>query len=203
MAEPTTFANSAPHGAALVSWQPAEASKGDVASLVERAQAGDHAAFGQLYDVYQPKILTYFRYHLQGRPEQAEDLAADVFVKALDKLATYRDSGVAFQAWLYRIAHNHLVDHFRGHARRPSVSLDDQFDASDPSADRDLETTLDQQHLAAAMDALTAEQRQVILYRFMEGRSIADTARRMGKQEDAVKQLQVRGIRSLRQSLAA
>jgi RNA polymerase sigma-70 factor (ECF subfamily) len=171
--------------------------------LVLRAQAGDRDAFAELYNVYAPKILTYFRYHLRGRSELAEDLAADVFVKALDKLGTYHDSGVPFQAWLYRIAHNHLVDHMRASAKRPSVPLDACSESDDPSAAREMEMTLTQQQLARAMEQLTEEQREVIVQRFMHDRSVASTAQRLGKNEDAVKQLQVRAIRALRRAMAA
>lgn len=172
-------------------------------TLVERAQAGDTAAFAELYDAYSKKIVTYLRYHLNGRTDAAEDLAADVFVKALEKLHTYQFSGVPFSAWLYRIAHNHLIDYVRAQSKKQGVSLDECFAVDDPSAEQALEHTLTSFQLSGAYESLTEDQRQVITLRFLEDRSIADTARLMHKHEDAVKQLQVRALRNMRKVLAA
>ncbi|MGH2355482.1 MAG: sigma-70 family RNA polymerase sigma factor [Chloroflexota bacterium] len=173
-----------------------------IQALVRRAQAGDTAAFAQLYDLYSRKIHSYLRYHLNGRAELAEDLASDVFLKALEKLHSYQFSGVPFSAWLYRIAHNHLIDYLRALPKKQGVSLDECTGVDDPSAERALDQTLNHQQLAGALEGLTDEQRQVIVYRFMQDRSIADTARLMDKNEDAVKQLQVRALRNMRRSLS-
>jgi RNA polymerase sigma-70 factor, ECF subfamily len=175
----------------------------DVLALVVRAQAGDSRAFARLYDTYATKILSYLRYHLNGRGDVAEDLAADVFLKALEKLHSYQFNGVPFSAWLYRIAHNHLIDYLRAQAKKPGVSLDECSVLDDPSAQRALDQTLTQQHLQGAFHDLTADQRRVIAYRFLQDRSIADTARLMAKNEDAIKQLQVRALRNMRRVLSA
>jgi RNA polymerase sigma-70 factor (ECF subfamily) len=174
-----------------------------VQGLVQAAQQGDGTAFAQLYALYGRKIHSYLRYHLAGRADVAEDLAADVFVKALEKLHTYQFNGVPFSAWLYRIAHNHLIDFLRAQPKLPGVSLEGCSSVDDPAAAQELAGALTQHELAAALGGLTAEQRQVIVYRFLEDRSIADTARRMAKHEDAIKQLQVRALRNLRRALAA
>ena len=175
----------------------------EVQELVARAQAGDTAAFARLYDTYSKKIHSYLRYHLNGRSEVAEDLAADVFLKALEKINSYQFNGVPFSAWLYRIAHNHLIDYLRALPKKQGVSLDECTSLDDPSASKVLDHTLTHQQLAGAFTGLTGEQRQVITYRFIEDRSIADTARLMDKNEDAVKQLQVRALRNMRRALAA
>jgi RNA polymerase sigma-70 factor (ECF subfamily) len=172
-----------------------------VQALVKAAQAGDQDAFAQLYELYARKIQSYLRYHLNGRSDLAEDLAADVFLKAMEKIHSYQFSGVPFSAWLYRIAHNHLIDYLRSLPKKQGVSLDECSGVDDPSAERALDETLTQYQLSGALSGLTAEQRQVILYRFMEDRSIADTARLMAKNEDAIKQLQVRALRNMRRCL--
>ena len=174
-----------------------------IQELVARAQAGDQHAFTHVYDLYAPKIQKYLRYHLNGRPEAAEDLASDVFLKALEKLQTYQFNGVPFSAWLYRIAHNKLIDYLRGQPKKQGVSLDECVEVDDPASERALSQTLNQEELADALDRLTDDQRQVISYRFLQDRSIADTARLMGKNEDAVKQLQVRAIKNMRATLAS
>ena len=180
-----------------------------VQALVARAQAGEAAAFARLYELYARKILAYLRYHLggpggaAGRAQAAEDLAADVFLKALEKLPGYRFSGVPFSAWLYRIAHNHLVDHLRALPKRQGVPLEACAAVDDPAAARALEGRLAGEQLAGALAGLTRAQRLVVHHRFLRDRSIAATARLLGKNEDAVKQLQVRALRNLRRAVAA
>jgi RNA polymerase sigma-70 factor (ECF subfamily) len=173
-----------------------------IQALVARAQSGDPEAFAQLYDLYARKIHAYLCYHLRGRTDLAEDLSADVFLKALEKLHSYQFSGVPFSAWLYRIAHNHLIDHLRALPKKQGVSLDECNTVDDPSAEKALDETLTHQQLSGALTGLTLDQRRVIEYRFMQDRSIADTAGLMGKNEDAIKQLQVRALRNMRRALA-
>jgi RNA polymerase sigma-70 factor (ECF subfamily) len=178
-------------------------SQQEIQELVGRAQRGDGDAFAQLYDLYAKKIHSYLRYHLNGKVDLAEDLAADVFVKAMEKIGSYQFSGVPFSAWLYRIAHNHLIDYLRALPKKQGVPLDECNGVDDPSAERALSDTLTQQQLKGALTGLTQEQRQVIVLRFLEDRSIADTARLMSKNEDAIKQLQVRALRNMRRALTA
>jgi RNA polymerase sigma-70 factor (ECF subfamily) len=178
-------------------------SQQEIQELVARAQGGEGDAFAQLYDLYSKKIHSYLRYHLNGKVDLAEDLAADVFVKAMEKIGSYQFSGVPFSAWLYRIAHNHLIDYLRALPKKQGVPLDECNGVDDPSAERALSDTLTQQQLKGALTGLTQEQRQVIVLRFLEDRSIADTARLMSKNEDAIKQLQVRALRNMRRALTA
>lgn len=189
--------------AVLVEEAAAPPSQAAIQALVTRAQEGDSSAFAQLYDLYGRKILSYLRYHLNGRADLAEDLASDVFLKAIEKIHSYRFNGVPFSAWLYRIAHNHLIDYLRALPKKQGIPLDTCTGVDDPSAERALDVTLAQQQLAVALDGLTHEQRQVIVYRFMQDRSIAGTARMMDKNEDAIKQLQVRALRNMRRVLVA
>ena len=178
-------------------------SQAEIQALVAQAQAGDQDAFATLYNTYSKKIHSYLRYHLNNRGEVAEDLAADVFLKAMEKINSYQFNGVPFSAWLYRIAHNHLIDYLRAQPKKQGVSLDECVGIDDPSAEKSLDHTLTQQQLSGAFDGLTEDQRQVIVYRFLQDRSIADTARLMAKNEDAIKQLQVRALRNMRKVLAA
>jgi RNA polymerase sigma-70 factor (ECF subfamily) len=90
--------------------------------LVRAAQGGDAAAFGQLYERYFDKVYSYLAFKAGSRTD-AEDMAGQVFLRALEAITTYRWKGTPFQAWLFRIAHNLLVDSLRRHARRPSEHL--------------------------------------------------------------------------------
>ena len=175
-----------------------------VEDLVRRAQEHDRAAFGELYELYGPKIYAYVSYTMYRRAHLAEDLTEEVFLKALEKIGSYRFTGAPFSAWLYRIAHNHVIDHIRAQRKEPVLSLDSDESYQTPYASDDeaVALRLDSQGLKEALRELTAEQRAVILLRFVQDQSIADTARVMGKGEDAVKKLQSRALRSLKRILS-
>src|SRR5688572_8353744 len=83
------------------------------AALVARAQGGDQQAFADLYEAYRPLVYRFLRRRIDGADEVVEDLTEDVFVKLYEKLDRYVERGLPFTAWLYRIAHNQLVDHLR------------------------------------------------------------------------------------------
>ncbi len=94
-----------------------------VGELVARAQQGDSQAFADLYEQYSPVVYRFLRRRLDGSDEVVQDLTADVFVKVYEKLDRYVERGLPFTAWLYRIAHNHLVDYLRTlPATRPARS---------------------------------------------------------------------------------
>ena len=171
----------------------------DVQHLVQRAQANDRAAFGELYELFCPKIYSYIAYHLNGRVEAAEDLTEEVFMKALQNLGTFQFREVPFSSWLYRIAHNHLIDHIRTVKKQPQVNIDD---AQHLLFERDrLDGRLDRQTLSHALAKITQDQRQIVLMRIVQGLSITETAKAVGKSEDSVKQLQSRGLKALKRVL--
>jgi RNA polymerase sigma-70 factor (ECF subfamily) len=171
----------------------------DIQALVQRAQANDRAAFGELYELYCPKIYSYIAYHLNGRIEAAEDLTEEVFMKALQNLSSFQFRDVPFSSWLYRIAHNHLIDHIRTSKKQQSVNLDD---AEHLLFEKDkLDGRLDRQTLSHALAKITDDQRQIVLMRIVHGLSITETAKAVGKSEDSVKQLQSRGLKALKRVL--
>jgi len=173
-----------------------------VAELVSAAQQGDQLAFGALYEQYSPLVYRFLRRRLDGSDEVVEDLTEDVFVKVYEKLDRYVERGLPFTAWLYRIAHNHLVDYLRTLPRISAHSLDAVGDLPERSASAAFNNVLDSQSLAPALARLTPEQRQAIDLRFMEGMSVAETAAQMGRSEEAVKKLQARALANLRRHLA-
>lgn len=173
----------------------------DVQALVQRAQANDRAAFGELYELYCPKIYSYIAYHLNGRAEAAEDLTEEVFMKALQNLSSFQFREVPFSSWLYRIAHNHLIDHIRSSKKQQAVALDD---AEHLLFEKDrLDSRLDRHTLTSALAKITDDQRQIVLMRVVQGLSILETAKAVGKSEDSVKQLQSRGLKALKRVLEA
>jgi len=175
----------------------------DIQVLVERAQAGDREAFGEIYEQLAPKVYSYLYNHTNGRAHLAEDLTEEVFVKVLEKLGRYQDRGLPFASWVYRIAHNHLVDYFRTQPKRGVVSIDDCYDLAESRAEKSLDEALVHGELTKALKQLTEEQRQVVVLRFLQGMNISETATAVGKSEDAVKKLQARGLMAMRRALGS
>ena len=134
-------------------------------------------------------------------PRKRKDLAADVFLKAFEKLGTFKAKGVPFAAWLFRIAHNMVVDHLRRRSRRPTTTLHENLPLTQEAPDDLVELGLTLEDVSAAMRELTDSQRQVIALRFGGSLSIAETADAMKKKEGAIKALQHSAIRALRRNL--
>ena len=170
----------------------------DEASLVARAKRGDEAAISQLYRQYAPAIYGYVASRVRDEAA-ADDLTSDVFLRALEGLPRFEYRGISVSAWLYRIAHDRLVDHFRQHARRPTVPLKDEFLPAQDGIEQEVDARLRVQQLRESFEQLTAEQHQVILLRFTAGLKLKEIAYVMDKSIDAVKMLQLRALTRLRQ----
>jgi RNA polymerase sigma-70 factor (ECF subfamily) len=169
----------------------------DERRVLQRAQTGNADAFAQLYRANVQAIYRYI-YHRVNDVHLAEDLTGDVFTRALKSIATYRDQGKPFVAWLYRIAHARVVDYYRMTDRRPQES-DVEAEPIPVSTNMD-EGVLRRQAAKALREAianLTDEQQQVIILRFIEGQRIETVADVMGKNANAIKALQHRALRSL------
>lgn len=171
----------------------------EVADLVRRAIVGDASAFGALYDRYLERVYRYVYYRV-GSVEEAEDLSEEIFLKAWEAIGRYREQGVPFSAWLMRLAHNHVIDHFR--TRRPTAPLADTLPARTPDPEQAAERRLAAQAVLRAMQDLTSEQQQVLILRFIEELDHSEIAAIMGKNEGAVRALQFRGLSALRAALA-
>ncbi|MBM3943873.1 MAG: sigma-70 family RNA polymerase sigma factor [SAR202 cluster bacterium] len=175
-----------------------------VDSLVVRAQSGDRAALAGLYDHFYERIYRYVAFKT-GSAAEAEDIAEEVFLRMLESIGSYKNQGVPFAAWLFRIAHNLIVDHHRKRSRERLTPLDDAAEIADRShhsIEERLDVGLAIAQVNGAMDGLTDLQREVITLRFAGGLSVRETARAVGKKENAVKALQHAGINKLRRLLA-
>jgi RNA polymerase sigma-70 factor (ECF subfamily) len=172
------------------------------AELVARAQQGDQQAFASLYEQYSPLVHRFVRRRLDGSEQIIEDLTEEVFVKVYEKLDRYAERGLPFTAWLYRIAHNHLVDYLRTLPRLATHSLDEVAEMPERETTSDYTRVLDRQSLEPALAHLTPEQRQAVELRFMQGMSVAETATTMGRSDEAVKKLQARALVNLRRHLS-
>ena len=171
------------------------------AVLVAQAQQGDQQAFATLYEQYRPLVYRFLRRRLDGSDETVEDLTEDVFVKLYEKLDRYVERGLPFTAWLYRIAHNQLVDYVRTLPRNIAQTLDTVADIPEHQTGSEYRSVLDRETLEPALARLTPEQRRAVELRFLQGMSVAETSAAMGRSEEAVKKLQARALANLRRSL--
>jgi len=173
----------------------------DEESLVRRAQQRDEEAFATLYEEHFDKIYRYVTLKI-GDQAEAEDLTQQVFVKALQSISSFKWKGIPFSAWLFRIAHNQVVDYFRKKKRYATVPLDESLTGSDIDPQLAAERKLEIEQLLLATKRLTEAQREVISLRFAGELSVAQVAKIMGKSEGAVKALQHSAIASLRKALS-
>ena len=171
----------------------------DQQALLERASRAEPAALGELYDQYAGKIYAYI-YRRVGQAEVAEDLTGQVFMRMLEAIRTGQGWRSSFSGWLYRIAHNLVIDYYRRRGRVTLVDIDEAAPVRATHGDpvRSAETSLKREQLRAALFQLSGEQAQVITLRFMDERSIAEVADLMNKTEGAIKALQYRAVLALR-----
>ncbi len=173
---------------------------GDEKALLEKARQSDPAALGEIYDRYAVKIYSYILYQV-GEQGLAEDLTASVFIKMLDAIKASKAWRLSFSSWLYRIAHNAVVDHFRRSSHFRSLPLDEGLVASKDSPSATVETVMATEVVKEAMGQLTVEQRTVVILKFFEECSNLEVATIMNKTEGAVKSLQYRALAALRRQL--
>lgn len=169
-----------------------------IVALVELAQHGDAEAFGQLYDHYLTTVYRYVYYRV-GAHALAEDLTSETFLRALKALASFRWQGRDFGAWLVTIARNLVTDHFKSGRFRLEVATGEMLDHDSvtESPEDDVLTSLTNEVLVDALKRLGNEQQECLVLRFLNGLSVAETAKVLGRSEGAVKQLQLRAVRNL------
>ncbi len=172
----------------------------DEESLVRRAQQRDQEAFAQLYEEHFDKIYRYVSFRI-GDKTEAEDVTQQVFLNALRSISSFKWKGIPFSAWLFRIAHNQVVDYLRK-KKRATVPLDESLASSEDNPQLVVEQKLDIEQLLLATKQLTEAQREVVSLRFAGELSIAQVAKVMGKSQGAVKALQHSAIVALRKALS-
>jgi RNA polymerase sigma-70 factor, ECF subfamily len=166
--------------------------------LVRRAQDGDVAGFGELYDRYVDDVLRYLHHRVEDRAT-AEDITSETFVRALRRIDSLSHQGRDVGAWLVTIARNLVLDHRKSSRYRLEVTTADMRDAdraTDGPEDAVLER-LTNAELISGVRQLSADQRKCLALRFLHGLSVAETAAAMGRGHGAVKALQHRAVRRL------
>jgi RNA polymerase sigma-70 factor, ECF subfamily len=178
-------------------------------NLVSASTRGDVDAFGELYRRYAEQVHRYCSYRVATATE-AEDLTAEIFLKVWQGIKTYRLGDVPFSAWLYRIAHNHVLNYrkqFRhkyeaadaGLPEEVLQAIRDEVDENNPVESAIRKSRV--QNLRQAMALLPEEQQQVLYFRFIEGWSHSEIGAILGKPETTVRGLQFRALQSLGKKL--
>lgn len=173
-----------------------------VRALVTLAQQGDGEAFATIYERYVDVVYRYVYYRV-GSHHVAEDLTSETFVRALRRLDSYTWTGRDIAAWFVTIARNLVVDHVKSSRYRLEVTTGDMLDGDEraPSTEAQVLERLRDERLLDAMKQLKADQQECLSLRFLQGLSLAETAEVMGRSGGAVKQLQLRAVRSLHRAL--
>lgn len=165
--------------------------------LVLQAQAGSAEAFGQLYDAYMERIYRFIYFRVEDQ-QTAEDITSQVFLRAWNNLDRFRLGRTPYLAWLYTIAHNAVIDHYR--TRKATTALEDvrlsQPDYAE-AVENNIDFAVEMSSIKSAMRTLTDDQQQVLTLKFIEGLSNTEIARHLGKREGAIRALQMRGLRAL------
>lgn len=168
--------------------------------ILALASAGDEEAFAWLYQKYVTRIYNYV-YFRTGNAAEAEDLTAKVFMRAMKHIRNYRDLGLPFSAWLYRIAHNLVANWHRDNGRKKEIPLDDAMPLPVLSKHPESEVIKreETEKLLRIIRKLPPERQQLIILKFVEQLSNAEIGAIMGKSEGAIKSLYHRTLLSLRE----
>jgi len=172
----------------------------DQHTLLEKAKAYDENAIGELYDQYAPRIYNYL-YRRVHNTQVAEDLTGDVFVRVLQAIQSNQFWHTSFRGWLYRIAHNLVIDYYRKQPAHPAAALPEDLASHEDDPDFNIATQTAECRLHLAIRSLTPDQQLVLSLRFGEQLSAKEVAEVMNKSVGAVEVQQHRALASLRRIL--
>jgi RNA polymerase sigma-70 factor, ECF subfamily len=182
--------------------KPARESTDHIRKLVERAQKGDRSALEELYLIHFDRIYSYLHVSV-GNRHDAEDLTTQTFLKMLESIGRFRWQSAPFSAWLFRIAHNLAMDHFRARKRvQPEEEVPEPIGSEEPSAELEAMQSIGRESMLELIDKLSPEQQQVLTLKFVFNFPNADVAKILDKTEGAIKSLQHRALASLQKQLA-
>jgi RNA polymerase sigma-70 factor (ECF subfamily) len=170
----------------------------EIIRLIRKAIGGDFEAFGELYSIYLDRIYRYVFYQVKDKMT-AEDITEEVFIKAWRAISSCKRKEKTFSSWLYRIAHNHVIDIFRSQKRELSTQMETVAELSDPKLK--VETELEHQELLDEISFLPQNQKQVIVLKFIEGLDNQEIGQIMDKSQGAIRILQMRALAKLKEKL--
>jgi RNA polymerase sigma-70 factor, ECF subfamily len=173
-----------------------------VRDLVARGQQGDRDALEELYLIHFDRIYSYLHVSV-GNRHDAEDLTTQTFLKMLEKIGTFKWQSAPFSAWLFRIAHNLAMDHFRAARRwQPEEEVPEPPGEEEPSAELVAMKTIGRESMLKLIEDLSPEQQQVLTLKFVFNLPNAEVATILDKTEGAIKSLQHRALVSLQKQIA-
>ena len=179
----------------------APAQTADLRRLVEFAQQGDREALEALYLLHFERIYSYLHMSV-GNRHDAEDLTTQTFLKMLEAIGRFRWRAAPFSAWLFRIAHNLAMDHFRATKRwQPEEEVPEPEGSEESSAEDDALQSIGRQSMLELIESLSHEQQQVLTLKFVFNFSNGEAATILDKSEGAVKSLQHRALASLQKQV--
>jgi RNA polymerase sigma-70 factor, ECF subfamily len=182
--------------------KPPRESTENVRKLVDRAQQGDRAALEELYLIHFDRIYSYLHVSV-GNKHDAEDLTTQTFLKMLEAIDRFRWQSAPFSAWLFRIAHNLSMDHFRSRRRwQPEEEVPEPHGSEEPSAELEAMQSIGRQSMLELIEKLSPEQQQVLTLKFVFNFPNGDVAKILDKTEGAIKSLQHRALASLQKQIA-
>ena len=172
-----------------------------VRSLVDRAQKGDRGALEELYLIHFDRIYSYLHVSV-GNRHDAEDLTTQTFLKMLESIGKFRWRSAPFSAWLFRIAHNLAMDHFRASRRwQPEEEVPEPEPDEATSAEAGALQSIGRKSMLELIEELSPEQQQVLTLKFLFNFANAEAATILGKSEGAIKSLQHRALASLQRQI--
>lgn len=173
--------------------------KEELKALVSGLKRGDRKAAKAFFSYFFDRLYRYF-YFRTSSCEEAEDLSSQVFLKVFEAIGSYQDKGVPFSAWVFRIAHNLLVDYYRRHHHRLVESLDDlslEVEAGTLDIEERVLASLTLEEIKNEIASLTFDQQEVLILRYLEELEIAEIAEVMSRNPSAVRALLRRALASL------
>jgi RNA polymerase sigma-70 factor (ECF subfamily) len=180
---------------------PARDSNENVRALVARGQRGDREALEELYLIHFDRIYSYLHVSV-GNRHDAEDLTTQTFLKMLEKIGSFKWQSAPFSAWLFRIAHNLAMDHFRARRRwQPEEDVPEPAGEEEPSAELAAMQTIGRESMLQLIEKLSPEQQQVLTLKFVFNLPNAEVAAILDKTEGAIKSLQHRALASLQRQI--
>ncbi|MFC2026430.1 RNA polymerase sigma factor [Chloroflexota bacterium] len=172
----------------------------DIELLIDESVNGNADDFGRIYDLYVERIYRHVYYRV-GNTKDAEDLTQQVFINAWKAIGRYKKTTSPFIAWLIRISHNLVIDHYRKKKDTTYFEYEWEIKDSYSSPEKSVEKYFEQQQLRKVIMRLPSEQQQVILMSFIEGFTYAEIASALNKTEGNIRVILHRALKKMQQRL--